>query len=116
MSETRITVGLIAKLKAPITEEDWESTMDILYGEESALRISYDGKLAHIVGNCVPEYQFSMQIGNICPKDEFIAECSRFKLFIEEDTIKPYTCRWYDGVDCPIDMLTLEEFENEICG
>jgi hypothetical protein len=113
VSENVRSYGFIAVMKEPI--EDISEISDKLWQEKSPVQVNYEGTLAYIDFNLKKSYSersdfYGLFIGNEqMDPAELTIEAAKHGLDIDESTIKPYTCIWYNGTDS--DMATLEKEE-----
>lgn len=111
MSNTRITIGYMAELKIPRSEDDYSEICDRLYDMESNLALNYDCNLLFSTDFDDIAYEFTgIKFGLNQSVQEFIEEAKEHGLDVKEETVKPYTCLWYDGADSYMSTTTLEEF------
>jgi hypothetical protein len=114
MSDNVRSYGFIAVLKKPF--DDIEEINEKLWREESQVQVNYEGTLAYIDfslrKSCAERSDFyGLFIGNE-QRDpaELTIEAAEHGLDIDESTIKPYTCIWYNGTDSDMSTLEKEEF------
>lgn len=123
MSTTVRSYGLIAVLKnPPVGEEEREALEDELYAEASDLGFNNAGDLLVLDYNRRADYRErediyiftidgkSMKGGAPVDPQDIVKEAAEYGFEIDEASIKPFDCIWYNGVDCPVDMMTKEEF------
>lgn len=119
MSTTVIQQGYIAVLTNPIMEEEErEEISERLYDDSTVLQINYEGTLlCSDINRSKPygEREFSGDlfiVGNQSNtgREEFIQQAKEAGLFIDESTIQPYTCVYYNGSDSPLSLLGKSEF------
>lgn len=114
MSDNVRSYGFIAILKEPVA--DVSELSDKLWTDKSPLLLNYEGTLVFVDFNLRKSYAeqtdfYGLFIGNEeMDPAELTIESMKYGLDIDEATIKPYTCVWYNGVDSPMDTLTKEEF------
>lgn len=110
MSYNVYSVGFMAALKEAV---DFEEISDNLYDNYDVM-VNYDGTIVYTHDNLPLEEAFGLHFLKVNEKEleEFKSECLSANLFIDEDTITPYSCMWYNGVDPDMSTITLEEFKN----
>jgi hypothetical protein len=114
VSDNVRSYGFIAVLKKPIA--DISEISDKLWREKSPIQLNYEGTLVYIDFNLRKSYAertdfYGLFIGSEeMDPGELTIEAAKHGLDIDESTIKPYTCVWYDGVDSPLGTLEKEEF------
>ena len=113
MSENVASSGFFAVLKNPIDKNNLSKQKEILYDKDSNLSINNEGTLV-FSDNRGKEY--GLNIGSIEDQDTmpFINECNKHNLEIDEKTIRPYNCIWYNGCDSDMYYLTLEEYKKHL--
>ena len=110
MSEDVMSSGLFAILSKPITNEsDREELSEHLYDTRSGLHINYEGTLVYSDARGSP-YGISFGMASH-PSSDFVCDCATQGLDIDDSSIRPYSCLWYNGVDSDMDMMTLEEYK-----
>lgn len=109
MSDTHILVGMVARLKTPMTREQCSEFNDA-HGEE--IFVNYEGTLAYVVSLDVMSYDFNMQLGVPMDGAEFESLCIHEGLSIQNDVVLPFVVQWHDSCDSPLSMMTLEDFDN----
>lgn len=113
MSENVMSTGFMAQLEKPIGNhktEEWDEISERLYNNESSLSINYEGTLIYSdYGG--EEYGITFYDGSISSPDEFINECAKEGFDVITDTIKSYSCLWYNGVDSDMSMMKLENYK-----
>lgn len=122
MSTTVQSRGFIAILAQPIDKEQIEETLEKLYDEGNGyLQITYDGRLVYsdeFRRKSYDEREFNgdlFVIGKLDSADKvaFIAETSGAGLTVDVNSVQPYTAIWYNGVDSPMSLLNLEDFQHQ---
>lgn len=115
MSDNVRSHGFIAVLKEPF--ENIEEISDKLWRENSELQVNCEGTLAYIDFNLRLPYAmrhdiYGLHIGAVRQADTipFEAECQKYGMAVDMQTVKPYNCVWYNGCDSPMSELTKEEF------
>lgn len=110
MSENVNSHGFMAVLVKPVSEEDYKDVAERLYEEDKNLEINYDGTL--VFTNHCDGSEYGISFGNFNPtgRQEFIELCKASGLEVNANTVKPYTCTWYNGSDSDMSCLTKETF------
>ena len=117
MSDTVMSTGFFAVLKTTLNQEDRDEKSELMYDENSDLQINYDGTLVYSDTRSDNYYGLVINTGRKPSGDgqaEFIIECERMNLDIDESTIRSYACTWYNGCDSDMAMLSLEKYMKEI--
>ena len=118
MSTTVISQGFIAVLKKPIKNKELEDLSESLYESSNGLHINYDGTLIYFDAYSLLPYSkrefysdlFIVGAQKSEKEYEFISLLCSAGFEIEVETVKPYTCVWYNGADSPMSTMTKEEF------
>lgn len=107
MSETRVIYGLIAELNSPV---DYDEEIDRI--SDSTLSLNYNGTLVYMVQEELESYEFGLLISTkqYGDKDKFLALCKEANLDVNPDSTDIFCVQWYDGVDCPLDCTSIEEY------
>lgn len=123
MSSTVRQYGFVAVLKNTINDDEREAGNENQWENKTGIRVGYSGELVYIDFNyerSLPEREnfYGLFIGSAKPlpgesQEDFAALMHRWMYDIEVDTIRPYSCIYYNGGDSPLDMLTKEEFLNQ---
>lgn len=117
MSSTVKSKGFIAILKNPVDEADKEDVSERLYDSKCGLDITYDGKM--VFSDVYRHASFDVRedvyicevgVGKEESADQFVKIAAENGLEINENSIEPYFCIWYNGSDCPISELTPETY------
>jgi hypothetical protein len=114
VSDNVRSYGFIAVLKEPI--DDISEISDKLWRAKSQVMVNYEGTLAYIDFSLKKSYSersdfYGLFIGSEqMDPAELTIEAAKHGLDIDESTIKPYTCVWYNGTDSPMSELKKEEF------
>jgi hypothetical protein len=114
VSDNVRSYGFIAVLTNPF--EDIEEISETLWRAKSLVQVNNEGTLAYIDFNLRKSYAersdfYGLFIGSEhMDPAELTIEAAKHGLDIDESTIKPYTCVWYNGVDSDMAMLEKEEF------
>lgn len=105
--------GFIGVLKKPVNRDDYDDIYDKLYDSDSNLSLNGEGTLLILDYNSNASYndRYSLTIGSSSqdPAD-LLHEASQHGFEVDEDSIQPFNCIWYDGTDSPLWSLTKEEF------
>lgn len=102
MSENKITAGVMARLEVPVGKYSAdEHRMLADHIEEFGLHLNYDGNIVLHYSVNGPDYD----VGLLLPTDkfyeDFFTSLIRAGVFIDQGTVKPFFCHWYDGSDPP---------------
>lgn len=111
MSTINCAFGLIAVMEVPLNDEDREDLEEFFF-EKSKLSLTYDGKSIYLDFNEDEEDFYITQVGfpDLTENTKvFLAELSKFNIKVKEETIKPFITIWYNGSDCPLNLLTGDE-------
>ena len=113
MSENVASSGFFAILKTPFNEDAREEKEEILYDNDTELSLNYEGTL---VFSDVRGEEYGLHIGsaNTGDKQAFIDKCKENGLEIDEESIRPYNCIWYNGSDSDMSDLTLEKYQKHL--
>ena len=104
MSDYRTRYGYIAALLEPASQVQKEALSDDKVG------FNYEGTLIYWKSFDKDYSDFGMLVGEPEGKSEFWIYCVNNNIPVMTDSIKPYLVTWYDGADCPLDELTLDNF------
>lgn len=109
MSETVRVQGYIAKLVKPFSDDERDAFME---ENDWTPGLNYEGTLFY-VGDQLDDI-YDLTIGNYIPDnfDRIVKAAEKFGVEIDENSIRPFDCIYYNGGDCPIDMLTVEEYDS----
>jgi hypothetical protein len=110
MSDNVMSSGFMAVLQTPFTEENREEKDEWLYEQQSNLRINYEGTMV-FSDNRSDGYGLSIHTNSAQAIDQgFVQDCNKLGLTIDPNTIRGYSCYWYNGSDSDMNMLTLEKY------
>lgn len=105
MSETVRSYGFVAALKEPVPKEQQEALSEKMYEERSKVMFTEHG-LVFIDYNSQAEERHDyhgLWIGNSDKDpDDLVREAYKYGLEVDQWTIMPYNCVWYNGGDCPL--------------
>lgn len=113
MSDYRVMYGFIGELENSLSSlslsaeqiEDLPDSIQFNYGET----LVYSREFRE------PMYEFEMLLGMPTGLQEFLKSIDTHPhIRIKENTVQPYIVLWYDGVDCPLDELTVENFRERV--
>lgn len=107
MSETRIVVGMMARLKTPLK---YSEVSEDFCDRKDGLEINYEGTLVYLSTFDEPAYNFSIQVGLPIPAIELEKICESAGYPVFNDSVRPFFVNWYDSSDSPLSVLTLEQF------
>lgn len=118
MSTTVISQGFIAVLSNRIIKDLIEDVSEELHDYSKGLDINYDGTLLVFDSYATKSYSEREFNGDLfiigelddSKRDSFIAIASAAGFDVDPETVKPYTCVWYNSSDSPVNMLTKEGF------
>lgn len=110
MSDNKITLGLVAPLLVPLTDEQREALWEKL--DSLNLDINYEGTLIFSRDKDVESYNFDICVGNPANPDDFKDLCTKNGFAIAYWDTQPYFAHWYNGSDSPMSVMTLEQFKN----
>jgi hypothetical protein len=120
MSTTVLSHGFIAVLAFAIHKDQRDDLEQQLYEAKTGLRLNADGTIIWYDTNAGKKYSECEFNGDLLivgcdAKDQaartsFMEAVLKVGLPVQEHTIQPYTCIWYNGCDCPLWDLTEEEF------
>lgn len=119
MSTTVRGYGYVARLASKLTKERVEDISEALWETGSNLKLNYEGTLAYydFMLNTPLSFRediYFRQVGQAKNseerKDALKEEAEKYGLFIQ-DGILPFSCIWHTGTDAPMDLMTLDEFE-----
>lgn len=100
MSSQRLTIGMIALLKNPIPEVDWETVTNDLYNKDSRIRITYGGEMVVYIHKDTEVYDMGIEIFDVQGSSEdFDEELMKAGLEILTGSKKSFVDNWYDGAD-----------------
>jgi hypothetical protein len=113
-----ISTGHIAVLVTPASRKLMEELSEKRYDDKSILEINDEGTLLISDINLRLKYserEFNgdlLVVGGLPEADrqEFIALAKAEGIDIDPDSIKPYTCIWYNGSDSPVSMMKKAAF------
>ena len=108
MSRDVSSAGLMAPLSRKLTDEEIYNWIELLYDQGSSIRINYEGTLAYS-DEGGSDYGINFGLINIYSNEAF-NDLAQFDITVDLDKARPYTCRWYNGVDSDMDMMTFNEF------
>lgn len=110
MSEDVMSVGVMVPLNRKITEEEREQWNEILYDQESEVRLSYYCDMAYTAerGEAYGISFAVMPVSNISAFEVL----KQFGIWIEGEKARLYRCLWYNNSDSDMDMMTREKFLN----
>lgn len=117
MSSTVISKGFVALVNRfgdGNTIIDLDDLQEMLYDENSLLRLNNEGTLVYsdIVPYHLNEEFYGLNIGsanNGCVQD-FVDECYKHEIYIDENSVEAYSEIWYNGSDSMISDLTAKEY------
>lgn len=111
MSENKITIGLVAPLLVPMSDEQREGLWSKL--DSLNLDVNYEGTLIFSKEKDVESYDFDICVGNPANPDDFTELCQKEGFPILSHDVQPYFAHWYNGSDSPMSTMTLEQFKHE---
>lgn len=109
MSENVTSTGLFGKLITPIDRDDSFEAIEELYDTYN-LNINYEGTL---VFSDEPQSEPGIFFGSASNDavSEFISDCQKAGFPVIPESVRPYTCTWYNGSDSDMSELTVDEFD-----
>ena len=112
MSSTVFSTGFFAILKTPLSKDECEEFSEILWDKDSNLHINDEGTLVYSdIRDEDMGYGLHFSIdGN---KEDFLKELKAMDISIEEDSIYPYNCLWYNSSESYMSVLTRKEYKNK---
>lgn len=123
MSYYERTYGFIAVIKnlpeLPTTDysdDIWETWFAKFEEDNSILSTNYNVDLisCNFLENA--NYQEKEDVchlsvgSNMKNKNKFLEELKKYEIEIDESTVRPYTCVYYNGADNPVKDMAKEEF------
>lgn len=119
MSETRVTVGVIAELVWPVGDTNHQlhkNLEDRLYKADSKLQVSYDGTMIVYTHTCTPVYDAGLTLfgGNEDIFAAFVTELKEAGLATHKGRKKLFVETWHDGSDPQHLMVTLKEVNFDV--
>lgn len=122
MSTTVISTGFIAVLAFAIHKDQREDLEYQLEEARTGLSLNGDGTIIWQDTNAGKKYSEREFNGDLLvvgcdAKDQaartsFMDTVLKVGLPVQEHTIQPYTCIWYNGCHCPLWDITEEEFRD----
>lgn len=109
MSENVTSTGFFGKLITPIDRDDSLEAIDELF-DTYGFSINYEGTL---VFSDEPQYNPGIFFGS-ANKDaisEFVSDCHIAGFPVIPESVRSYTCTWYNGADSNMSELEVEEFD-----
>jgi len=113
MSATVFSTGFFAILKTPLSVDEREELSEILWDKDSNLNINNEGTLVYSdIRDESLGYGLHFFIDG--DKDAFLKELKDMDILINEDSIHPYNCLWYNGSESYMSVLTLEKYKKNM--
>lgn len=123
MSSTVRGYGYVAKLRVPLKDDgpgSREEVQDALWAAKSGLGINYEGTLLFIDFNEEQSLRhreadvLHLFLGDDGNQRALLQGAIKHGLEIVTDTIVPFSCVWYTGVDNPMNTLKLKDFMQKV--
>lgn len=117
MSSTVISKGFVAIIKQFGDGEtiiDLDDLTEKLYDDGSLLRLNYEGTIVYsdVVPYPLKEEFYGLNIGstNNGSVQDFVEECYKHEIYIDENSVEAYSEIWYNGSDSEIGSLTAKKY------
>ena len=108
MSEDVMSVGVMVPLDRKLTSEERDEWQEILWDQESSVRLSYYCDMAYTEEE---GEAYGISFGEMPTNDTpAFEDLKQFGIWIEEDKARPYRCMWYNGADSDMNMMKRDEF------
>lgn len=112
MSSTVFSTGFFAILKTPLSVDEREELSEILWDKDSNLNINNEGTLVYSdIRDENLGYGLHFLIDG--DKDAFLKELKDMDILINEDSIHPYNCLWYNGSESYMSVLKKEDYQKQ---
>lgn len=113
MSGYVVNTGFMAEIQNPVPENEWSKYNDKFYDDDADININYEGTIIYSTDTEEDVSDYGLKFGNYNNVQQFVENAKKYGLIIKEDTIRTYSCIWYNGADSDMSLLTLKEFNNE---
>lgn len=110
-----VNTGFMAEIENPISRNEWSKYNDKFYEDDIGINLNYEGTIVYSTDTeeNLGDYGLKIANTNINSIKKFVENAKKYGLIIKEDTIRTYSCIWYNGADSDMSLLTLEEYNNE---